>query len=77
MLAKDFVKLVLIAVVIAVPLAWYTMDKWLQDFVYRIEIGWWVFLSAGLIALCIALITISFQAIKAAVANPVKALRSE
>ena len=77
MLAKDFVKLVIIAIVIAVPLAWYTMDKWLQDFVYRIDIGWWVFLSAGLIALFIALITISFQAIKAAVANPVKALRSE
>ena len=77
MLATDFVKLVIIAIVIAVPLAWYTMDKWLQDFVYRIEIGWWVFLSAGLIALLIALVTISFQAIKAAVANPVKALRSE
>ncbi len=77
MLSKDFVKLVLIASLIAFPLAWWAMHTWLRDFVYRINIGWWVFLAGAVIALLIALITVSTQAIKAAVANPVKSLRTE
>lgn len=77
MLSKDFVKLVLIASVIAFPVAWFAMNKWLQDFAYRINIGWWVFVVAGLSAILIALITVSFQAIKAALTNPVKSLRTE
>jgi putative ABC transport system permease protein len=77
LLAKDFIKLVLIAIVIAMPVAWYMMHKWLQDFAYRTTIGWQVFLFAGTIAILIAFLTISFQAVKAAVANPVKSLRSE
>ena len=77
LLSKDFLKLVLIANVISWPLAWWAMSKWLQDFAYRINISWWIFLLAGLSALLIALITVSFQAIKAAIANPVKSLRSE
>ena len=77
MLSKDFLKLVLIAVVIAIPIAWYFMHQWLQDFAFRISISWLlIFVTAGT-ALLSALITISFQAIKAAVANPVKSLRSE
>jgi len=77
MLNKDFIILVLIALLIASPIAWYFMNRWLQDFTYRIKISWWVFIIAGLSAILIALITISFQAIKAAVANPVKSLRTE
>jgi putative ABC transport system permease protein len=77
MLSKDFLKLVAIAALIAFPVAWWTMNKWLRDFVYRIHIGWWIFLAATVIALMIALITISSQAIKAAVVNPVKSLRTE
>ncbi|HEY5462178.1 MAG TPA: ABC transporter permease [Hanamia sp.] len=77
MLSKDFAKLVLIASVIAFPVAWWAMNKWLQSFAYRIHISWWIFVIAGLTAILIALITVSFQAIKAAIANPVKSLRSE
>jgi putative ABC transport system permease protein len=77
MLSKDFVKLVIIAIVIASPIAWWAMTKWLQDFVYRITISWWMIAAAGLIAVVIALVTVSFQAIKAAVANPAKSLRTE
>jgi putative ABC transport system permease protein len=77
MLSKDFLKLVLIAALIAFPVAWWLMNKWLMDFEYRIDIGWWVFLVAGVSALLIALLTISFQSIKAAIANPVKSLRTE
>src|SRR5262249_4080431 len=77
MLSKDFVRLIIIAALIAFPVAWWAMSKWLQGFVYRIQIGWWVFMAAGLTALLIALITISFQSIKAAVRNPVKSLRTE
>jgi putative ABC transport system permease protein len=77
LLAGDFIKLVLIAIVIATPVAWYVMNKWLQDFAYKINIGWAVFLSAGIIAILVALFTISFQSIRAAVANPVKSLRTE
>ncbi|MDQ6477896.1 ABC transporter permease [Dyadobacter sp. LHD-138] len=73
----DFVKLVLIALVLASPIAWYTMDGWLKDYTYRIEISWWIFALAGFMAVIIALITISFQSVKAALMNPVKALRSE
>jgi len=77
LLSKDFLKLVLVAIVIATPLSWYAMHKWLQDFAYRIDISWWIFLVAGIIALLIAFITISFQAIKTANSNPVKSLRTE
>ena len=77
LLSTDFLKLVLIAALIASPCAWYFMHEWLQDFAYRINIGWWVFAVAGITALLIALITISFRAVKAALANPVKSLRTE
>lgn len=77
MLGKSFMQLVLIATVIAIPVAWFAMHQWLQDFAYRIEIKWWMFLIPGLIAICIALITVCTQAVKAALANPVNALRSE
>src|SRR5688572_3271449 len=77
MLSKDFIKLVLIAALIAFPAAWWAMNKWLEDFVYRVNIGWWIFFVAALIAVCIALFTVSFQAIKAAISNPVKSLRTE
>jgi putative ABC transport system permease protein len=77
LLSKDFIKLVIIAFVIASPVAWYVMHNWLQDFAYRINISPWIFLVAGLLAVVIALATISFQAIKAAIANPVKSLRTE
>jgi putative ABC transport system permease protein len=77
LLLGDFLKLVLIALVIAVPIGWIFMNKWLQDFAYRINVSWWIFLVAGFIAILIALITISFQSIKAAIANPVKSLRTE
>ena len=77
MISKDFLKLVLIASVIAFPVAWWAMNKWLQDFAYRVNISWWVFALAACIAMLIALITIGFQSIKAAVANPVRSLRTE
>ncbi len=77
LLSKDFLKLVLVAAVIAFPVAWFAMHKWLEDFAYRIGISWWIFLVAGIVAALIAFITISFQAVKAARANPVKNLRTE
>ena len=77
LLSKDFVKLVLVAVVIASPVAWYVMHMWLQDFAYRVDISWWIFLLAGVVAMCIALLTVSYQAIKAALMNPVKSLQTE
>lgn len=77
LLSKDFLKLVLIAIVIASPLAWYAMHRWLQDFAYKIDIEGWVFALAGLLAVGIALLTVSFQSVKAALMNPVKSLRSE
>ncbi|MEJ7683127.1 MAG: FtsX-like permease family protein [Segetibacter sp.] len=77
MLSKDFLKLVIIAAIITFPVAWWAMNKWLQDFAYRINISWWIFAVAGLVAVLIALITVSFQAIKAAVSSPVKSLRTE
>lgn len=77
MLSKDFLKLVCIAILIASPIAWILMQKWLQDFAYRVNIHWWILAIAGVTAILIAFITISFQSIKAASANPVKSLRSE
>lgn len=77
MLSKDFLKLVLISALFAFPLAWWAMHNWLQDFAFRINIEWWVFIVAGVIVSMVALLTISFQAIKAALANPVKSLRTE
>lgn len=77
LLSKDFLKLVIIAIVVATPIAWYVMYRWLQDFAYRVNINWWEFVLAGIIAVVIAIITISYQAIKAALANPVKSLRTE
>ena len=75
MLSTDFLKLVIISAAIAFPLAWFAMNKWLQGFAYRVNISWWVFVIAGVLALLIALVTVSFQSIKAAIANPVKSLR--
>ena len=77
MLSKDFVKLVIISIIIASPIAYWAMTKWLQDFAYRISISWWMVAVAGLSAIVIALLTISFQSIKAALMNPVKTLRTE
>jgi putative ABC transport system permease protein len=77
LLSSDFLKLVAIAALIAFPVAWYAMSNWLQDFAYRTNIAWWIFPLAGIIAAIVALVTICFQAIKAAVANPVKSLRNE
>ncbi|MEO6818316.1 MAG: FtsX-like permease family protein [Ginsengibacter sp.] len=77
MLAKDFMKLVIIATLFAFPLAWWAMNSWLQGFAYRITISWWIFLVAGVVAILIALITLSYQAIKAATANPVDSLRGD
>jgi putative ABC transport system permease protein len=77
MLSKEFLILVLISCILAFPVAWWAMNKWLQDFAYRINISWWIFALAGVTIILIALFTVSFQAIKAALANPVKSLRTE
>jgi ABC-type antimicrobial peptide transport system permease subunit len=77
LLSKDFLKLVIISFVLAVPIAWWAMYSWLQDYSFRVTIQWWVFAMAGLLSVLIAVITISYQAIKAAIANPVKSLRTE
>jgi putative ABC transport system permease protein len=77
LLSKDFLKLVALSVVIASPIAWFVMNKWLQGFAYRLPISWTVFVITAAVALLIAFVTIGFQAIKAAVANPVKSLRTE
>ena len=77
LLARDFLKLVLLAIIIAIPIAWYLMNLWLADFAYRIEIQWWMFAAAGLLAVVIAFLTVGGQAVKAALTNPVKSLRSE
>jgi putative ABC transport system permease protein len=77
MIAKNFIVLVLLSAFIAVPVSWWAMNKWLQGFAYRINISWWIFLAAGISVILIALFTISFQSIKAAVANPIKSLRTE
>jgi ABC-type antimicrobial peptide transport system permease subunit len=77
LLSFDFIKLVILSIVIATPVAWYAMNRWLQDFAYRINISWEIFVMAGLLAIVIALVTISFQSVKAAIANPAKSLRTE
>jgi ABC-type antimicrobial peptide transport system permease subunit len=77
LLSKDFLKLVLIALLIAIPIAWWAMHSWLEKFEYRVNIQWWYFVLAGLIAIVIALVTVSYQAIRAAVSNPVKSLRAD
>jgi ABC-type antimicrobial peptide transport system permease subunit len=77
LLSREFILMVLFAMIVAFPVAWLLMNKWLENFAYKINIGWWIFLLAGIIALLIALVTVSFQAIKAAVANPVNSLRTE
>jgi putative ABC transport system permease protein len=77
LLSKDFVKLVLISLVIASPIAWYFMTQWLATFSYRIDIRWWVYAVAGMVAVGLALVTVSLQAVRAALANPVNNLRSE
>jgi ABC-type antimicrobial peptide transport system permease subunit len=75
--SREFILLIAIAFAVATPVSWYYMHQWLQDYAYRIHISWWLFAAGGLVAIIIALMTISFQAIKAAVANPVKSLRTE
>jgi len=77
MLSGEFLKLILFALLLACPLAWWALNKWLQNFAYKINISWWVFALAGVGAILIALVTVSFQAVKAAIANPVKSLRTE
>ena len=77
LLAKDFLKLVLLSFLIAVPVAYWLMQKWLADFAYRIDIQWWMFVLAGMLALLIAFLAVSYQSVKAALINPVKSLRSE
>ena len=75
--SKEFIILIAIAFAIAAPIAWYYMNQWLQNYSYRVNISWWLFAAGGSVAIIIALVTISFQAIKAAMANPVKSLRTE
>src|SRR5690606_37435097 len=77
MLSKDFIILIIIAILVASPIAWWSMNKWLEDFAYHIEIRWWMFGLSGMTVVVIALITVSFQAVKAAIANPVDSLRAE
>ncbi len=77
LLSGDFIKLVIVSIVIATPLTWYVMDQWLQDFAYKISVQWWMFVLAGALAVIIAMITVSSQAVKAAVTNPVKSLKAE
>ena len=77
LLSKDFLKLVLLANVLAWPAAWFAMSFWLQNFAYRIEIGWWIFILSGTLTLLVALLTVSYQAARAALANPVESLRYE
>ena len=77
LLSGDFVRLVGVAILIASPIAWFAMNRWLSGYYYRIDISWWIFAAAGSVAVGIAIITVSYQAIKAALANPVTSLRSE
>ena len=77
LLSKDFLKLVVLAIIIATPLAWYAMDRWLTNFAFHIAIEWWVFILAGFIAVVIALLTVSYQSVRAALVNPVQSLKSE
>ena len=77
LLSRDFLRLIVVSAVIAFPLAWWAMHHWLQDFAYRITIGWEVFVFAGVVALAIAMVTVIFQALRAALANPVVSLKNE
>jgi len=77
LLSREFIWLVGIAFVLATPFAWWAMHKWLQSFAYKVPVSWWMFAIAGILSIVIALLTVSFQAIKAALANPVKSLRSD
>jgi putative ABC transport system permease protein len=77
LLSKDFLKLVIISLLIAIPAAWWAMHAWLEKFEYRVDIQWWYFALAGMIAMLIALATVSYQAVKAGLSNPVRSLRSE
>jgi len=77
LITKEFIRPVCIALLIATPLAWWAMNKWLEDFTYRINVQWWIFIVAGVVAVLIAILTVSFHAVKAAIANPVKSLRTE
>jgi putative ABC transport system permease protein len=77
MLSKDFLKLVVISFVIASPVAWWMMHSWLNNYTYRVDLSWWIFVITAVISILIALITVSFQAVKAALSNPVKSLRTE
>ena len=77
LLSKDFIGLVFLSLLLAIPISYYYMNGWLQNYQYRAELSWWIFASAGIGALLITVLTVSFQAIRAALANPVKALRSE
>src|SRR6266487_555749 len=77
LLSKDFLKLVLVSFILAAPVAWWAMSTWLKDYPYHVSIQWWVFIMSGLLSVIIALLTVSYQAIRAAVANPVKSLRTE
>jgi len=76
-LSKDFLKLVIVSLLVAIPLSWIAANKWLENYPYRISLSWWMFAGAGMLVVLIALVTVSFQAIKAAVANPAKSLRTE
>ncbi|MCK6691924.1 MAG: ABC transporter permease, partial [Thermoanaerobaculia bacterium] len=77
LLSRDFLKLVLLGIAIAAPVAWWATRRWLSDFPYRIELSWWIFVLAGSLSIAIAFITVSFQSVRAALSNPVKSLRSE
>ena len=77
LISKDFIKLVVIALFLAIPIAWYFMDYWLANFAYHIELDWWVFVFAGILAIGIALLTVGFQAIRAAIINPTESIKTE
>jgi putative ABC transport system permease protein len=77
LITKDFIKLILLGIVIGVPIAWYFMNKWLANYEYRIDMPWLVFVTTGVLIICFSLFTISFESIKAALSNPIKSLRSE
>ena len=77
LLSKEFIRLIIIAILIGSPIAWFGMNHWLNDFAYHVDLAWWMFAAAGLLAIIIALLTVSFQSIKAALMNPVKSLKSE
>ena len=77
LLSKEFLILVLIAIAVASPVAWWVMEKWLSDYAYRTNIPWWLFVAVGCMSLCIALLTVGFQAIKAAITNPVETIKND